>query len=55
MHGHLMFGSTMRSGAAKGRSARRLHHVWIEAFTAQVMRLAKAKRGIPLTANSMNE
>ena len=25
-------------------------NVWIEAFTAQVMRVAKAKRGIPLTA-----
>ena len=28
----------------------RFTNVWIEAFTTQVIRVAKAKRGIPLTA-----
>ena len=28
----------------------RFTNVWIDAFTTQVMRVAKAKRGIPLTA-----
>ena len=28
----------------------RFTNVWIEAFTTEVMRVPKAKRGIPLTA-----
>jgi len=31
----------------------RFTNVWIERFTTQVMRLAKAKRGIPLAARQL--